>query len=289
MAQLAMKQSMDEINEYLAVIDEKVDDILRAQKNAVLANMIGVDLVIEEAMTVREQVGRVSDVTWSKVQGTALTIAQTQSYAIREIDDIAEKLESKKGLDEVAKTSNLARSTVQGWLAVLARCFQLLDALAILELDRVLDSDPEELEKYRRGLKLARENRRDLIARTTSRLMARMDAAAEKANTKVLLHPIDSKTVVGSTNQVATGIVLFQQSLGVANERDSVAAKRWATAAIEMRDQLIETGSDGVDAAARLGSGALVRVKAAGQNVSGRAADTARRWRERDGSDGGDS
>jgi hypothetical protein len=280
---------MDEINEYLAVIDEKVDDILRAQKNAVLANMIGVDLVIEEAMTVREQVGRVSDVTWSKVQGTALTIAQTQSYAIREIDDIAEKLESKKGLDEVAKTSNLARSTVQGWLAVLARCFQLLDALAILELDRVLDSDPEELEKYRRGLKLARENRRDLIARTTSRLMARMDAAAEKANTKVLLHPIDSKTVVGSTNQVATGIVLFQQSLGVANERDSVAAKRWATAAIEMRDQLIETGSDGVDAAARLGSGALVRVKAAGQNVSGRAADTARRWRERDGSDGGDS
>jgi hypothetical protein len=44
---------------------EKVDDVLRAQKDAALADMIGVDFVIEEAMTVREHVGRVSEVTWS--------------------------------------------------------------------------------------------------------------------------------------------------------------------------------------------------------------------------------
>ena len=53
MAQLAMQQAMDEITAYLATIDEKVDDVLRAQKDAVLADMIGVDLVIEEAMTIR--------------------------------------------------------------------------------------------------------------------------------------------------------------------------------------------------------------------------------------------
>jgi hypothetical protein len=37
MAQLAMQQTMDEITDYLAVIDEKVDDVLRAQQDAVLA------------------------------------------------------------------------------------------------------------------------------------------------------------------------------------------------------------------------------------------------------------
>ncbi len=57
MAQLAMQQTMDEITDYLATIDEKVDDVLRAQKDAVLADMIGVDLVIEEAMTIREHGG----------------------------------------------------------------------------------------------------------------------------------------------------------------------------------------------------------------------------------------
>ena len=41
MAQLAMQQSMDEITDYLAAIDEKVEDVLRAQKDAVVATCSG--------------------------------------------------------------------------------------------------------------------------------------------------------------------------------------------------------------------------------------------------------
>src|SRR5690554_1317997 len=82
MAQIAMQQAMDEITDYLATIDEKVDDVLRAQKDAVFADMIGVGFAIEEAMTIREHVGRVSDVTWSKVQATPMTIARTQAYVL---------------------------------------------------------------------------------------------------------------------------------------------------------------------------------------------------------------
>ena len=67
MAQMAMQQTMDEITDYLAVIDAKVDDVLRAQKDAVIADMIGVDVVLDEAMTIRDSVGRVSEITWSKV------------------------------------------------------------------------------------------------------------------------------------------------------------------------------------------------------------------------------
>jgi hypothetical protein len=40
MAQLAMQQAMDEITDYLATIDEKLDDVLRAQKDTVLAQGI---------------------------------------------------------------------------------------------------------------------------------------------------------------------------------------------------------------------------------------------------------
>ena len=191
MAQLAMQQTMDEITDYLATIDEKVDDVLRAQKDAVLADMIGVGFVIEEAMTIREQVGRVSEVTWSKVQATPATIARTQAYALRQLDALAEKLERKTKIGDLAKTAKEAESKVQEWLAVLARCFQLQDAIAVLELDRVLDASPEELDGHRLGLRAARQNRLELISRSTERLMARMDAAAGTANTKVLLHPTD--------------------------------------------------------------------------------------------------
>jgi hypothetical protein len=149
MAQLAMQQAMDEITGYLATIDEKVDDVLRAQTDAVLADMIGVDLVIEEAMTIREHVGRVSEVTWSKVQATSMAIARTQAYALRQLDALAVKVEHMAKIGDLAKTSKEAESKVQEWLAVLARYFQLQDAIAVLELDRVLDASPEELDRHR--------------------------------------------------------------------------------------------------------------------------------------------
>ena len=56
MQQRAMQQQMDEIVGYLQEVNEKVDDILRGQKDAVLADMIAVDLIVEEALTVRNQV-----------------------------------------------------------------------------------------------------------------------------------------------------------------------------------------------------------------------------------------
>ena len=66
MAQVAMEQAMAEIMEYLEKIDRKLDDVMRNQKNDVLSRMDGVRLAIQEAMTIRDSVGRVSDITWSK-------------------------------------------------------------------------------------------------------------------------------------------------------------------------------------------------------------------------------
>ena len=149
MAQHQMQQSIDELKEYLAQIDEKVDDILRAQKDAVFADMIGVDLIIEEAMTVRDHVGHVSDVTWSKVQVSAERIARTQGYALRALDALADKLDSKTDMGDLVKATRDAEAKAHEWLAVIARCFQLQDALGVLELERVFDSMPEDLDKHR--------------------------------------------------------------------------------------------------------------------------------------------
>ncbi|QLQ36245.1 hypothetical protein [Micromonospora robiginosa] len=286
MAQLAMQQSMKEITDYLAVIDEKVDDVLRAQKDAVLARMIGVGLVIEESMTVRDAEGRVDEVTWSKVQGAPAAIAETQAYALRQLDALAEKLESKASIGDLAKAAREAESKGREWLAVLARCFQLQDAVAVLELDRVLDACPEELDGHRLGLKTARQNRLDLMSRCTARLLDRMDAAAARANTKVLLNPMDSPAVVQSSNQVSIAIVDFHGLLGIEGDRQSSEARRWADAAKEVRDKALDTGAEGVGAAVRLGNETLDRAKWVTGRLSSRIAE---RTLRRGGSDEEDS
>src|SRR4051794_3065971 len=279
MAQLAMQQAMDEITDYLATIDEKVDDVLRAQKDAVLARMIGVGFVLEEAMTLRASRGRVDEVTWSKVQTAPATIAETQAYALRQLGALAEKLERKTGIGDLATAAKEAESKVQEWLAVLARCFQLQDAIAVLELDRVLDASPDQLDGHRLGLKAVRQDRLELISRCTERLMARVDAAAGTANTKVLMHPAKAPAVVQSSNHVSIAIVDFHGRLGIERARESSEARRWVDAAKEVRGKALETGADRVDAAKRLGNETLDRAKSATGKLSSRI--TERTFRRR--------
>ena len=190
-----------------------------------------------------------------------MTIARTQAYTLRQLDALAEKMEEKSKVGELATTAKEAESKVQEWLAVLARCFQLQDAIAVLELDRVLDSSPDELDQHRLALRAARQNRLELIARSTERLMARMDAAAATANAKVLLHPTASRIMVNSSNHVATGVMDFHGRLGIEDGRQSVEARRWLDAVTEVRDKALETGAEGIDAAGRLGNETLDRAR----------------------------
>lgn len=271
MQQQAMQQQMDEIVEYLQEINEKVDDILRGQKDAVLADMIGADLIIEEAWTVRDEVGRVSEVTWSKVQGTSATIARTQAYALRQLDSIAEKLNKKTDPGDLAKAARDAEVRVREWLAVLARCFQLEDAVAVLELDRVLDACPEDLDQHRLGLSAARQNRRDLISRSTARLLLEMDETVRKANSKVLFNPFKSPAAVKASNQVAVDVLDFRGRLGIESESQATEAKRWGQAAAEVRDGVFATTAEGLDAVRRHSAGAIEQAVDACREI-----DTAR-------------
>lgn len=273
MAQLAMKQTMEEITQYLAVIDEKVDDVLQAQKNAAIAPMIGVGQVIDDAMLKREHVGRVSEVTWSSLHGAAQTIATTQSFALRQLDALAEKLEKKRKVADLAKVSAAAEQSVKEWLAVLARCFQLQDGLDLLELDRVLDASPDELDRHREAIQAGRRKRRDLIATTTRRLLERMDAAAGVANTKVLLHPVKASAVVRSSNEAGTNVAHFNSRLGIHQGREELEPKRWGEAVGDARDTVVQTAETGAAATARFSVEAFANAKSFTSDVSANIAD----------------
>ena len=138
-----------------------------------LARLDGVDLAVREAMSVRKAVGRVSEVTWSKVQNSAQTIHETEGFALRQLGDLADKLEAKSTIGDLAETAKAAEAEVQKWLVVLARCFELHDAVGVLELDRVLDASPDELDRHRLGLKSARRDRLELISERTEHLLDR--------------------------------------------------------------------------------------------------------------------
>ena len=246
MSQMAMQQTVKEITDYLSSIDDKVNDLLRAQKDAVLADMIGVGLGIEEAMSIKEEGGRVSDVTWSKIESSSSTLARTQAYSLRQLDALAKKLEAKSRVSDLDETIAEIEPKVVEWLAVLARTFQLQEAVGILELDRVLDSSPQDLDSHRVGLNAARSNRRRAISQTTDQLVARMDSAGDKANRKVLVHPRVSPATVQSSNRVSEGVVEFQERLGIESARQDLQVRQWAEAVGDVRDKAVDVANEGI-------------------------------------------
>lgn len=264
MAQMAMEQSLKEITDYLAQIDAKVDDVLRAQKDEALARVIGVRLTLDEALKLRAHTGGVSEVTWSKVQGAGETIAIAQAHALRRLDAIAEKMEKTSKMGPLAKQTAKLREAVQQWLGVLALCDRLQDSLGIIELDRVLETAPEQLDAHRTGLLAARQERRQLLLDSTAMLLERMEQTARRANAEVLTSPLQAPRVVRSTNASAAQVAEFREVLEADPAHQDVEARRWWQAATEAgqaaADAITTGASSGAQTVKDLGSRAKSRA-----------------------------
>ena len=215
MAQLARQAEIREIKAYLAKIDAKLDGVRRSQRDAQLAKMDGVAFAIKEASKVREVTGHVSDVNWSKVQAAGSAIGETQSYALRQLRAHAEELDTAKKAGDIAKAAREVEADAAVWLTVLARCFELQESIADIELGRVLEAAPADLEGHRAALDEAREGRRALILGQTAQLMERMVTAAGTARLNILLHLPSAKGVVDAVQSVGAAVDDFHQPLGI--------------------------------------------------------------------------
>jgi hypothetical protein len=123
----------------------------------------------------------------------------------------------------------------------------------VLELDRLLDASPEELESHHVGLLKARANRLVRIGRSTATPLTQMDETVHKANTKVLRNPFDSPAAVKSSNQLAAEVHSFRCRLGIEDGHEAADAKRWGQAAGEMLEKVRVGTAEGAVAAKRFG------------------------------------
>jgi hypothetical protein len=261
MAQAAMRQTMAEIIDYLAKIDQKVDDVLRKVDDTVVAQMVGAGHAIERALTIREETGEVNETLWSTVDQAHQTIGATQTYALGQLDAIAKKLVESTKIGGLVQTATQAEHEVPKWLAVLARCFELQDAVNVIELDRVLAESQEGLDAYRRGLKKTQQGRRELIADHTVQLLGRMDVAVGTANATMVWNRTKSLEVVESANHLATGIHDFHGLLRIESGPQSWDARQLGRGA-DIGSQAIQVAKDkGPVAAVGLAGLAALRKK----------------------------
>lgn len=231
MAQSSGQQSLAEIKAYLVRIDEKLDDVRRTQRNQVLAKTDGVYLALREAVSIRDAVGRVSHTTWSKIDATSTTILEVQAHALRELGDLADKLEEKARVGQLADVLTDAKADADLWLSVLARCAELKETISDLEFDRVREESPDELDQHRLGVDAARKDRAMLFAEATMRLLNRMDTAVGKANKRIVWTRTKSLRVITAGNEVAGRVDTFHDLFEIDQPQRSWQARQLSSVA----------------------------------------------------------
>lgn len=235
MGQLAREQEAAQLRALLETIDHKLDQVLRGQRDEIVGDLSGIERELQAASRTREIEGRIDEVTWSKIDNASREIRQVQAKAVLKLTGIAEDLQALTRVGELRARLKSAREEVRLWLSVIARCTTALDDHAILELEFVAATFPDQLDTRRVTLDTLRVEDRDEVRIALSILVDRLSAAAERANGHKVLHFRAVPEVferVGEAREVARRV---GEALGIEVQWVAADELRWSAAARQPR------------------------------------------------------
>lgn len=254
MTQAAMEKALDEIKEYLATVDAKLDQLLKQRKLETLGQLGGVTLAIEEAASISTHTGTMSGVTWSKVQANSLALQTMQAEAVAQLCAVADLVkEQSKVIDKSAEALATAQEDASFWLGVLARTLALQDRQYVLELARVPEEDPDQLEGHRQGIRVARQERTHRIGQALDAISGSVRECADLSNFTRMVNPFSAQQVVRRANTVNETIGHFAAHVDLEiNGVDELEETPWRHAAqAVLGGAATRVGSAGVNTAVR--------------------------------------
>ena len=261
-AHAAIEAAIAEIKEYLEVIDEKLDVLLRQRRIDALAQLGGIQYTIEEADELYRRSSSVSATTWSKVDHLGSELNGIESYAIEQLDDAVDQL--RKHQNNSKKVEALLEDLKEDlplWLGVAARSIYLHDRIYVIEIAHVNEFEPAQLDSHREGIVEARKAR---LESTTRRLLA-MDSAirdaAKLSNQVWVTSPIRARHITAHANSIHDIISAFAQHVRMSVEdAERLQVQGW-------RQSVMSLAEDTVNAANRARQSAVDQAQKATEKI----------------------
>ncbi|MBG6240253.1 hypothetical protein IWX78_003250 [Mycetocola sp. CAN_C7] len=117
LAQAAREQEAAQLRQLLENLDQKLDQVLRGQRDDILGDIAGIEREIRAAMLIRKMDGSVDGVMWSKLAGASMQTRQVQSKAILKLGGIADDLERHRKLGDLNADLQHTKDEVRMWLS----------------------------------------------------------------------------------------------------------------------------------------------------------------------------
>nr|VDG62893.1 Uncharacterised protein [Streptococcus thermophilus] len=255
-AQAAIEAALAEIKEYLEVIDEKLDELLRQSKIENLGQLGGIQYEIEEADELYRSSNSVSKTTWSKVNGFGGALSTIEASALEHLADVTRKLEQNQGdSKKVAAILNRLDDELPFWLGILARSIYLHDRLYVIEIAHVSEFEPHHLAAHRAAIENARHKR---VEATTQRLLAiraAVRSSAALSNLVWMSYHSRAHQITMSANKAEEAIGAFAEHVQLTvDSEDQLQTKGW-------RESVVAWAGDTVEAANRARQSGVERAQ----------------------------
>lgn len=266
--QYALESALDGITAYLETIDEKLDKLLKQRRVEALALMDAVTAEITEAHRIYDQTGGISSVTWSKVQALSFELKRIQSEAVGQLRELADEVSAATGdADKLARKLKSGGEDAQFWLGVLARAISLQDRYSIIELARVQDEHPLQLDGHQKRLAVARREREQEITASLEAVANSVARAAQLTNAAKVTNPLNAPRVVRRANALNADVDRFATHAALQVTATSAdEPTRWIRAA---RDP----AGDARSAVGAAGSEVVGKAKSVGHAIEERRDD----------------
>ena len=246
LTQAAREQEAAQLRQLLEKLDQKLDQVLRGQRDDILGDLAGIEREIRAGMLTRTMEGSVDVLTWSKLAGASLQSRQVQSKAVLKLGGIADDLERHRNVGDLNAQLLHAKDEVRMWLAAVARCAAALNELAILELTYYAAIAPDQVNSKRLSLDAARHDDQAELYEGIAGLIQRMDKAENFANQNKILHLRGVPNAIRSIEDTKTLVMTFYEALGVEVDWKNIDPTQWLAAVREWnqwKNALTEAGT----------------------------------------------
>lgn len=229
LASFSQQLEAKELNEFMARVDARLDEVLTNQRNETLAKIETAAEQIEEACALLESDGDPQTI-WELVRSADGRITTVQNEALKSLGSVADSAKRADSSKEMKKLSQEIEGKVNLWLSVLARCFELKDQFNLIELDHVMMTAPKKYDGHRKGLAKNRQRRQNKVIDQTSQVLAALDQAGALAVGRTIIHPNVAKRLVEAINTTADQIESFRKPLGIDKDHRMLEPLSWREA-----------------------------------------------------------
>lgn len=206
---IAIQIAVEELAKYLEVMDVKLDKLLQNDRAEAMGEIRGITRVLSEAVDMYQETGRVSSVSWDKIQHHPTSLASFVAQSVEQIDSMTEKISHGSVSDKAKAAEGLAREELSFWLAILATSMANQKRFHVLELARVNQEHPEDAEIHREIIAKHNEAMGNNVLRAVHRLSDALQRAGDLDDIVRIFLPLRASGIVESVNRAQGQIGQF--------------------------------------------------------------------------------